>query len=79
MGKIEIEKFEKEYNIKVLPVKIIGNRRWAFNGIDVVKIPVGELKRIQVSDESGFIIYNWQNLNSEQRIEIVKLLNESND
>jgi hypothetical protein len=63
----EIYKLEVKFGIRILPVKIIGGRRWSFIGNTTGEIPAGESKRIQIDEYTGVIVYNWHTLNDSQK------------
>jgi len=62
-----IESLETQYNVRILPVKIIGGRRWSFTGKECGILPAGETKRIPFDSENGVIVYNWHILNDLQK------------
>jgi len=69
-NKMSIEELEKKYSVRILPVKIIGGRRWEFAGKSVGEIPAGETRRIQINSVSGAIVYNWQTLDTKSKEEL---------
>jgi hypothetical protein len=76
-NKLSIEELEKKYNVRILPVKIIGGRRWEFAGKSIGEIPAGETKRIQISAVSGVIVYNWHVLDSKSKSELIDIIMDS--
>lgn len=68
---------EERFGVKVLPVKIIGGRRWSFEGKLSGTIFPGESKRIQLDTDHGVIIYNWQVLTSGDQEMIEKIIKEN--
>jgi hypothetical protein len=67
---LSIKKLETEYNVRILPARIIGGRRWSFTGKLTGDIPPGQSERIIITKESGVIVYNWHILDSYKQVEL---------
>jgi len=71
---------EEEYNVRILPVAIIGGRRWSFTGRLTGDVPPGQSERIAITKESGVIVYNWDSLDSYEQQELrTKIMSHTMD
>ncbi len=71
----KIKSIEDMYDVIILPAKINGSR-WAFEGHFDKKIPVSASKKIQFTDNSGFVVYKWDDLDEKTRNDLEKKLME---
>lgn len=74
-----IDSIEKKYAVRIISAKIIGSRRWSFDGSSVGVIPVGASEKIQIDECSGAVVYNWQVLNEQQKKEIKEILTKNKE
>lgn len=61
-----IKQIEIEYNIKIISARITG-RRWACISNDFSNIMPSRPGRIQIDSGKGFIVYNWDTLDDNQK------------